>query len=60
MSFVHTLDVAFNVRSEHEDWMNVSLAEAIAALQARLDYIKSRPEEWADAIGHVDTQEEPV
>lgn len=57
--YVHTLDIAFNVQSDHEDWQDVPAQEIIDALRRRVEYITSPAQlgELADAVGHVDTYE---
>lgn len=57
--FTHTLDIAFNVHSDQEDWEDVPVDEIIAALEKRLQYIRKTSQEvQADVFGHVDTVED--
>ena len=57
MKYVHTLDVCFNVKSDSDDWYDLTPEAKIAALQLRLSKLINNPQEIADAFGHVDTYE---
>jgi hypothetical protein len=57
--FTHTLDVAFNVQGDSDDWGDLQKQAILDALRARLDYLTAHPDECADAFGHVDTYEGP-
>ena len=57
-TYNHMLDVAFTVTGPWENWMDVPKSNLLAALQKRVDYLKSNPQECIEAIGYSDSYEE--
>ena len=53
------LDIAFVVSGcPHGDIDDIPHADIVAALEKRLNYIKTNPADFREAIGHCDTYEE--
>jgi len=57
--FTHTLDICFNVRSDKEDYEDLTEAEIHDALRQRIENLRFNSDgELLEAVGLVETYEE--